>query len=233
MQKAVCYIRVSTEEQSRNGVSLAAQEETLKAYCLLQKLEIVSIIREEGVSAGKPLATRPGGKELLRLIAKKKASHVVGYKLDRLFRNAEDALNQSRAWDAAGVALHLVDMGGTAINTGSAMGKMFFTMVAAFAELERNLIAERTASALRHKKENGQVYGTTPLGYIRQGNNLVADEKELEVVAQVKQWRGEGLTLRLIADRLNGQRIPTKKGGKWHASTVKYLLENNLYREAV
>lgn len=67
MEKAICYIRVSTEEQARAGVSLEAQEEKLRAYCQLQGLEILEIVREEGVSASKPLGTRPGGARVVRL----------------------------------------------------------------------------------------------------------------------------------------------------------------------
>ncbi len=112
----------------------------------------MKVIREEGVSAGKPLATRPGGERLLQLVARKKVKHVVALKLDRLFRDAEDALHQTKAWDKAGIALHLVDMGGQTLNTATAMGRFFLNMMAGFAELERNLIAERTATALAHKK---------------------------------------------------------------------------------
>ena len=70
------------------------------------------MIREEGVSGAKPLGIRPGGIELLALVATKKVGHIVALKLDRLFRDAADALHQSRAWDKAEIALHLVDMGG-------------------------------------------------------------------------------------------------------------------------
>ena len=66
---------------------------------------------------------------------------VVAAKLDRLFRDAADCLNMSRRWDDAEVGLHLIDMG---IDTRSAMGRAFLTMAAGFAELERNLIGERT-----------------------------------------------------------------------------------------
>ena len=117
MDKAVCYIRVSTEEQAREGVSLEAQEERLRAYCKMTGLEVVEMIREGGVSATKLLKDRPGGKILTELINNKKANHVVAFKLDRLFRNAEDALQQTREWDKKGVTLHLVDMGGQALNT--------------------------------------------------------------------------------------------------------------------
>jgi DNA invertase Pin-like site-specific DNA recombinase len=232
MKKAICYIRVSTEEQARGGVSLDAQEEKLEAYCKLAGLHLVTVIREEGVSAAKPLGTRPGGQELLKLVAKKKVSHVVALKLDRLFRDAADALTQTRAWDKGGVALHLVDMGGQALNTASAMGRFFLSVMAGFAELERNLIAERTTLAMRHKKAHRQAYSPTPFGYDREGDALSANPQELQIVTLIQAWREEGLSLGKIARELTRRRIPTKRGGAWYPATVKYLLENTLYREA-
>ena len=99
-------------------------------------------------------------------------------KLDRLFRDAEDCLRQTREWDKAGIVLHLLNLGGQAVSTSSAMGRMMLTMVSAFAELERNLIAERTTTALAHKKKQHQVYAPTPYGYQRDGDLLVPDEQE-------------------------------------------------------
>jgi len=231
MEKAVCYIRVSTEEQARGGVSLAAQEERLAAYCKMTGLEIVKVIREEGVSAGKPLATRPGGERLLQLVARKKVKHVVALKLDRLFRDAEDALHQTKAWDKAGIALHLVDMGGQTLNTATAMGRFFLNMMAGFAELERNLIAERTATTLAHKKTHREVYSPTPYGFDRVEESLTENAQEQETLAQIFAWRQAGWSLRKIAAELNRRGVPTKQGGQWYASTVRYLLQNNLYQE--
>jgi DNA invertase Pin-like site-specific DNA recombinase len=233
MEKAVCYLRVSTEEQARGGVSLEAQEERLKAYCSMTGLEVVEIIREEGISGAKPLASRPGGERLLKLIANKKVKHVVALKLDRLFRDAEDALHQTRAWDRAGIALHLVDMGGQTLNTATAMGRFFLNMMAAFAELERNLIAERTATALAHKKAHKKAYAPTPFGFERVGDTLQEKPEEQEIIAQIFTWREAGWSLRKIAAELNKQGVPTKQGGQWYASTVKYILENSLYRKEV
>ena len=125
MRKAVCYIRVSTIEQSTQGVSLEAQEERLLAYCSMAKLEVMAMIREEGISGAKPLGIRPGGIELLALVATKKVGHIVALKLDRLFRDAADALHQSRDWDKAGIALHLVDMGGQSFEHGLGHGAVF------------------------------------------------------------------------------------------------------------
>lgn len=229
MEKAVCYVRVSTQEQALQGVSLEAQEERLRAYCTLQNLEIVAFFREEGVSASKPLHTRPEGKKLIEIVSKKQAAHVIALKLDRLFRDAIDALTCTRDWDQRGVSLHLVDMGGQTVNTATAMGRFFFSTMASFAELERNLIAERTTLALAHKKNHGEAYGPTPMGYDRAGDMLEANAEELELVQEMRNRRESGESLRKIASWLNCSGAATKKGGRWHASTVAYVLQNSLY----
>jgi len=233
MKNAVLYIRVSTAEQAREGVSLEAQEERLLAYCKLMGLDPVVLIREEGVSGGKALVTRPGGSELADLISKKKAGHVIALKLDRLFRDAEDALHQTKAWDKAGITLHLVDMGGQSLNTSSAMGRMMLTMMAGFAEMERSLIAERTEQALQHKKKHREAYSPTPYGFDREGDLLKENHTEQATVRQIKSWRADNWSLRKIAEALNEKAVATKNGGRWFASTVKYILDNNLYERRV
>lgn len=230
---AVVYIRVSTQEQAQEGVSLEAQEERIRAYLTLRGLDCAAVIREEGISAGKPLATRPGGQELLALVAAGKVAHVVALKLDRLFRDAEDALHETKAWDKAGVALHLVDMGGTAVDTRSPMGRMILTMLAGFAEFERGIIRERTATALRHKKAHRQAYSPTPFGFDRHGDTLIASPTEQATLEAIRGWHRDGQSLRAIARELTAQGIPTKRGGRWEAATVSYLLKNSIQLEGV
>jgi DNA invertase Pin-like site-specific DNA recombinase len=225
---ALCYTRVSTVEQWKFGFSLDAQEERLRAYCRMAGLEVVELIREEGVSASIPLAKRPAGAKLLQLM-EGGIAHVVCLKLDRLFRDAEDALRQTKAWDKAGVSLHLVDMGGQSLSTGSAMGRMFLTLMAGCAELERNLVAERTASVLAHKKQQGRVYNHTPYGFQRVGDRLVVATDEMAMVELIRERREDGWSLGMIADAFNGDNVPGKNGGKWYARTVKNILENTLY----
>jgi DNA invertase Pin-like site-specific DNA recombinase len=154
---AVLYIRVSTADQAEHGVSLDAQAERLMAYAKAAGLSVTAVLREEGVSGTVPLADRPEGSTLARMIEAGEVRHVVALKLDRLFRSAVDALRTTEEWDRKGVAVHLVDMGGQSLNTGSAMGRMMLTMLAGFAQFERDLTAERTVAALAHKRSSGDI----------------------------------------------------------------------------
>lgn len=228
---AILYVRVSTEEQTREGVSIAAQEERLKNYCASLGLTVVKTVKEEGISAAKPLSSRPGGQELLSLIEKGEGRCVVALKLDRLFRDSIDCLVQTKAWDEAGVALHLVDLGGQTLNTASAMGRFFLSMMAGVAELERNLIRERIAMAINFKKARGEVYGTTPYGFDRESGLLKENPRERRIVSLMFSLKEQGLSYRRIADRLNSAGIKSKRGGKWYASSVRYVLKNSLYGE--
>jgi len=224
VEKALGYVRVSTEEQVA-GVSLDAQAERIRAYSKLNGLELVRIIAEEGVSAGKPLAEREGGQELLRALKGDGIRHVVALKLDRLFRDAIDCLTVVRDWDRAGIALHLIDQGGQAVNTQSAMGRFFLTIMAGVAEMERNLIGERTKIALQHKRKNGKVYGPEPFGFRREGEDLLPDPQELRALELMRKLRAEGYSYRAIAKELRRRRVPTKAGGRWEAMTVKKILD--------
>lgn len=229
MTTAAGYVRVSTEEQAREGISLNVQRERVAAYCSMAGLTLAATFEDAGVSGSEPLANRHGGGGLLASVESGTAKHVVALKLDRLFRDAEDALRTVRRWDRRGVSLHLVDMGGQTLNTASAMGRLFLTMTAAFAELERNLIRERTSAALTFKRDRRQVYGPVPLGYVQDGARLAEDAGELELVARIRSLREQGQSLRDIAGALNDEGIPGKRGGTWHPSTVRYVLGNPLY----
>jgi site-specific DNA recombinase len=176
---------------------LDAQEARLRAYCEMRGLVIVDVIRDEGVSAFKHLDKRPGGARLLQLIAKGEAVNVVALKLDRLFRNAADALALTEKWNRTGVDLHLVDLGGAAIDTASATGRMMLTLMSGMAEFERALISERTSTALLYKRSKREAYAPTPLGYRREGKALLPDESELATVARIQALSASGHSLGL------------------------------------
>lgn len=225
-QLAVGYVRVSTTEQAAEGVSLEAQEARLRAYCVAQGLELVSVLSEEAVSGTVPIAKRPQGLAMLSALESGSAHHVVALKLDRLFRDAADALTVTKEWDQRGVALHLVDMGGSALNTGSGMGRMFLTIAAGFAELERSMIAERTSSAMRHKALRGEVVSRAPRGYLISGKHLVPDPNSDGMIERVLALRASGLTLQAIADQLTSEGFRGERGGELKTGTLSYMLRN-------
>jgi site-specific DNA recombinase len=136
-----------------------------------------------------------------------------------------DALNQAAAWDKAGVGLHLIDMGGQSVNTRSAMGRMFFTMAAGFAELERGLIAERTSSAMKIKRDRLEVYSRPTVGFDAIDGRLIANDAEQALITRISSMRSTGLSFAKIADQLNAEGVATKRGGRWFASTIKQIID--------
>lgn len=228
--KAIGYVRVSTDEQAKEGISLGHQREKIKAYAKLHDMTLLEIIEDQGLSA-KNLKGRPGVCTVIDLAKSGAVQAVIVYKLDRMFRNAAEALSVSTEFNAAAVALHSVT---ESLDTTSAMGKFFFTIMAACAEMERNLISERTRDALRHKKSMGEVYNHIPYGYREVGGRLIEDSNEQRWIHWMKKTRSAGHTYRMIADQLNFGQISTKgygKGknfrqGEWHPETVRSVLKN-------
>ncbi len=175
--KAIGYIRCSTQEQADSGLGLEAQAQRIRAYAALKGLDL-DIITDAGESGGKPLSTRKGGQRLLDTIRKRRAEAVVLLKLDRGFRNATDCLSTVEQWDKAGIALHVIDLGGNAIDTTSAAGRFMLVILAGAAEMERNLTRERTRSAMAIKRANGQRIGGVPYGFdvADDGTTLIPNE---------------------------------------------------------
>ena len=206
---------------------MAAQEDRLRAYCAMRGIEVAELVIDAGVSGGIELSGRAGGSRLLAAIRAGRAGAVVALKLDRLFRDASDCLATTKAWDRAGVALHLVDLGGQAIDTSSTMGRFFLTMMAGVAEMEKNMIGDRTRTALQHKRSRGERVGSVPYGFAlaADGIHLEQDEAEREVIALVKELRSAGMSLRKIGDRLTASGAVPRNGGAWHPQTVANIAE--------
>ena len=222
MKQAIGYIRVSTEKQANEGVSLEAQEAKIVSWCKANAYELVKVYVDAGIS-GKRMDTR---KELLAALASlKKGMALVSYSLSRLARSTKDALAIGEA-----VAKKKADMVSLTeqIDTTTAAGKMMFQMLSVLAEFERNLVAERTTNALQHKKRTGQKYtNQTPYGFEAIEGRLVEVKLETEIVAEIQASRTGGNTLQSIADSLNGRGIPTKTGKLWAPATIHLLLKRS------
>jgi site-specific DNA recombinase len=225
---AVLYLRVSTQEQAREGISLAAQEARLHAYCALRGLRVVEVVTDAGVSGGKPMHCRAGGQRILALVQRSTVAHVVTYKLDRLFRDCADCLTVTAAWDKKAIALHLVDLGGQTLDTSSAMGRFFLTVMAGAAELERNLIRERTSEAMGYVKSQGhKTGGDVPYGYAvaADGRTLVVHEQEQAMLEAIRTARQRGYSQRQVVAELAQQGFTTRKGTPLILRQVQRIME--------
>jgi len=215
---AIGYCRVSTQEQEAEGVSLAAQAAKIRAYCELHEVGLIGI--ETDVLSGKRADNRPALQSALTQIQAGEAQALVVFKLDRLARNTIDALQISEAIRKAGATLHSIT---EKLDTGSAFGKFFYTMLAALAELERQQISERTRVALQYKRQAGfKTGGTVPFGFEADAEGrLIPHADEQEALQMIRDLRAKGYTYRGIATALERAEILTKQGRReWNPKTI-------------
>jgi DNA invertase Pin-like site-specific DNA recombinase len=225
MTDAIGYVRVSSEEQADSGLGLEAQRQRIAAYCTLKGLHLAEVFEDPGISAGKPLASRPAGSRLLAAARKGKAVVVVA-KLDRLFRSVADAANVIDDFDKKGIQLVAIS---EAFDMTSPYGRAMAQMASVFAELERAMIRERTRSAMSVKRSRGErISGHAPYGWdFGPDGHLVENAREQGIIARMRELRAEGLSYRGIGTRLDHEGIRPKRGKRWIHTTVKSILARN------
>jgi len=218
MNGAIGYIRVSTQGQAEEGVSLAAQRAKIEAWCVANDYELLAVFEDAGISGGS-MAGREGLHAAMKAAGKGMA--LVAYSISRLARSTRDMLDIADRLERQGTDLVSLT---EKIDTTSAAGRMVFRMLAVLSEFEREQIGERTKAALSHMKAKGQKYGPVPFGFTEIEGRLVEVRKEAQAVAEIVRMRQRGLAYRDIADRLNKDGVASKRGGQWYASTVRYVI---------
>ena len=219
MNKAIGYIRVSTQDQAAEGVSLEAQRAKIAAWCAVNDYELVAVFEDAGIS-GASMDRREGLQAAMAATGKGMA--LVAYSISRLARSTRDMLEIADRLERRKADLVSLT---EKIDTTSAAGRMLFRMLAVLSEFERDVIAERTRTALSHKKAQGEVYAPVPFGFEAIEGRLREVKAEARIVAEVIRLREAGATLAGIADTLNERCIEGKRGGRWYASTISYLLK--------
>ena len=221
--KTVGYIRVSTERQVQEGISIEAQEAKIKAYAELNDSELIAICRDEGISGAK--ADRAGLKKALEAATEHQAALVV-YSLSRLSRSTRLTCEIGDKLDKAGAGLVSIS---EKIDTTTAAGKMMFRVLAAMAEFERDQFSERTKLALNHKKSKGEkTGGDVPFGWdADHSGKLIENDTEQHVIKLIFDEWGRGNSLGSIAKKLNNDGYKTKRGSKFYAQTIKNILNYN------
>jgi DNA invertase Pin-like site-specific DNA recombinase len=215
----IAYLRVSKPRQGRSGLGLEAQRENIKRFAETEGYEVVGeYVEVETGKGADALVRRPHLAAALNAARKCKGSVVIA-KLDRLSRDVHFI---------SGLMTHKVPFIVTEL--GPDVDPFILHLYAAVGEKERNLIAGRTKAALAAKKAQGKVLGGPKLPEAREAAQVViktnADRYAANVLPLIKDAQRAGATtLRDIADALNARGVATARGGQWHATSVKNVLD--------
>jgi site-specific DNA recombinase len=229
MLKVIAYPRVSTDEQSEEGVSLQAQVARMRAYAELYGLEIVDVVEDAGYSA--KTLDRPGLQAALARLKKGEVAGILIAKLDRLSRSVADwnHLISEYFGEKAGKQLFSV---GDQIDTRTAAGRLVLNVLMSVAQWEREVISERTKEAFKYKKSRGEkIGGAVPYGFQLGAptpaakKTLMPCEPEQQALALMRQLRTDGLTLQAVCDELSARGISRREGGRWEPQYIHRLLK--------
>lgn len=221
------YIRVSTDGQSEN-FSFEEQERKIQEYCRFKGYQ-VDIVRETG--SGKNIDERPVFKGALDDL--KNYEGIIAYKLDRIARNTSDVLRLVDDYlKPQHKSLILLDL---EVDTSTPTGMMILTVMAAVAQLERDVIRERTFSGrkVKHSK-GGYAFGAPPFGYCSIDGELREIEEEQKVIRRIRELYGTSGNFSAVARQLNQDGFKTRgikdkrgerQGQEWTATQIKRILE--------
>lgn len=229
--RVVGYSRVSSSEQAGDGVSLDAQRARIEQWAEATDAQLLDVVEDPGVSGSRPLGGRPGGQRIEALLSSRnpEADAVAVCRLDRLGRDAAENLALLRRFSEGKVGLvSILDR----LDLSTPQGRAMAGVASVFGQLERELIGERTAEALGRLREQGLAYGPTPYGYVREGNFLMPNEDEKQVVQKITEMRASGHSYRSVAEWLNNEAIPAKRGGRWSPMAVRSVYLGQQRRQA-
>ncbi|HEY1680433.1 MAG TPA: recombinase family protein [Candidatus Tumulicola sp.] len=223
----VGYIRVSSDDQAENGASLDCQEARVRAYAEAMDLPLHEVIADAGVSA--KTLQRPGMTRILAGVRDGSIVRVIALKLDRYTRSIRDLDSILELFKEHKASLVSVS---DQLDTKTASGRLIVNMLGSVAQWEREIIAERTSDVLADKRQKGQVYGSTPFGYRRDGKQLLPDEFEQNALQEALRMDRAESSFREIGRMLTERGARPKRAAVWHASSVRAMLRSRIVTEA-
>ena len=220
------YIRVSTEDQAREGFSLGEQEEKLRQLCKYKDFKIFKVYKDAGISA-KNMKDRPAFQEMLEDMKAGKLNYIFAYKLDRVTRSVRDLEVLISTLEQYHCYL-ICDRDD--VNTSTANGRFFVRMLTVLSQLEIEIVSERTKFGLNGAIKAGHIPGKVPLGYYRDTDKtLKVDVTTKDIVLRIFEMYLEGKSYQTISNILNDEKVLSPNNKKWCDSTIDRIINNKIY----
>lgn len=217
------YIRVSTEDQAREGFSLGEQEEKLKQLCDYKGYEVYKVYCDAGISA-KDMEHRPKFQEMLKDMKDGRINYIVAYKLDRVTRSVrdlEELISQLEKYNTYLVCDR------DDVNTSTANGRFFVRMLTVLSQLEIEIVSERTKFGLNGAIKSGHLPGQLALGFKKDGNKkTIIDPATAPIVKRVFDLYLQGKTFLQISNIFNEEKVLNKN---WKDTHIERIINNRLY----
>ena len=220
------YIRVSTEDQAREGFSLGEQEEKLRQLCKYKGFEVFKVYKDAGISA-KNMKNRPQFQQMIEDMKNGLINYIVAYKLDRVTRSVRDLEVLISTLEKYQCYL-ICDRDD--VNTSTANGRFFVRMLTVLSQLEIEIVSERTKFGLNGAIKAGHIPGKCPLGYYRAPDKtLKIDNTTKDIVLRIFELYLEGKSYQTIANILNQENVLYPQVKKWIDSSVNRIINNKIY----
>ena len=223
-KKCGLYMRVSTDDQAKEGISLPEQKERLEAFCKFKNYEIIDYYQDAGISA-KTGNHRPEFERLKKDIKSKKINTIVALKLDRITRSIYDWENLITFLDENDAYL---DCANDEINTTTANGKMISRLLMSVSQNEIERTSERTKVGMAGAIKSGHIPHKAPLGYKHRDKKLVIDYSTKDVVVRIFDLYYNGYSYQKISNLFNEEKVLEKDN--WRDSTIVGIIENEIYK---
>ncbi|MBP3831047.1 MAG: recombinase family protein [Clostridia bacterium] len=223
-KKCGLYMRVSTDDQAKEGFSLPEQKERLENFCKFKGYEIIDYYQDAGISA-KTGNHRPEFERLKKDIKSKKINTIIALKLDRITRSIYDWENLMTFLDENDAYLDCVN---DEINTTSANGKMISRLLMSVSQNEIERTSERTKVGMAGAIKSGHIPHKAPLGYKHEDKKLVIDYSTKDIVVRIFDLYYNGYSYQKISNLFNEEKVLGKDN--WRDSTIVGIIENEIYK---
>lgn len=224
--RAILYIRVSTALQASDGYSVAMQRRTLAEWCENRNYEVVGVYADEGIS-GKDIYNRPEMLRAMDAVKEGETDVIVIWALSRLTRSVADLYG---IWQVC--SEHNTDIISITepFDTSSPLGRAMMGILGVFAQMERELTAERVSAAMLERAMQGKRTASCILGYDLYGaDSLTINLQEAEIVRYIFDKFIEHRSLSAVAELCNLNGFRGKRGCKFKAESIKKVLTRNVY----